>query len=244
VIAGLAAHEYDVQPLQRALDEAIDKHLHPLGLSARNYELHVVEIKSPARQARVNPPGDWSKVPARARLAILKDAYSVIKGFVPFNEDFPLITFGAVVDRRHRQFSSADRLAYDHVLHRFDETLQLFNASGLSPQRGLVIHDRRLKLEREIQTMTALWQRTGARLDTLAQVPLFVDSKASRLVQAADLVAYALWRYYSQKPPDQDLAENIWQLADERDGVLTGVIHLTPDFRHKNCGCPPCTSRY
>jgi hypothetical protein len=30
----------------------------------------------------------------------------------------------------------------------------------------------------------------------LAEVPLFADSKASRLIQLADLVAYALFRHY------------------------------------------------
>ena len=46
------------------------------------------------------------------------------------------------------------------------------------------------------------WQHAAGvlpQLRNLADVPLFADSRASRLLQAADLVSYALYRHYDPR---------------------------------------------
>jgi len=249
VIAGLAVHEHDVRPMHAALDAVLAKHLGPLALDPDDFELHATEIKTPpparaasaTRAARKASP--WLAVPAQSRLAVLADAYQALTTFRPSDPTLPPRVFGAIVDRRHKTFAQADRTAYDHVLHRFDEMLQRLGAAGQARQAGIVIHDRNKHKERTIQQMAARWQRTGARLDTLAEVPLFTDSRASRLVQAADLVSSALWRNYGLTPPDDTAVAPLWPLVDVRGSVLSGVIHLTPDYRSGICTCPPCASR-
>jgi hypothetical protein len=60
---------------------------------------------------------------------------------------------------------------------------------------GIVVADK-ARYESTLQPVVGQWRDIGtrfARLTRLVEVPLFVDSKAARLVQAADLVAHAVW---------------------------------------------------
>lgn len=62
--------------------------------------------------------------------------------------------------------------------------------------RGLVVMDRS-HYEETLQELARGFRVQGTRwgqLRNLAEVPLFVDSRASRLVQIADLLSWAVWR--------------------------------------------------
>lgn len=250
LLAGLAVHEADVRQLEQALHGVLTQHLTPLGLDADQYELHAKELKTPSRGRPARPPypatqpSEWLGVAAAVRLAILADVYTAITTLTPTDPAYPPRIFGAVIDRSHPRYGpvkAADAYAYEHVLHRFDEMLGRLNAAAATHQRGVIIHDRRQQHERRIQEQTRIWQRRGAGLGSLLQVPLFIDSRASRLIQAADLVAYALWRHY-QPTSDQAHSTELWPLVDTNDrGELSGLIHITAKFRQ--CPCPPCVSR-
>jgi hypothetical protein len=250
LIGGLAVHEADVRRVERDLHAVLNKHLVPLGLDPWQHELHATELKTPSKAKRAangypaTRDSEWLTIPSATRLAVLADAYAVVRDHQPSDRRYPLRIFAAVVERRHKEFATAEKYAYDHVLHRFDEMLRGFGKD--EQQRGLVVHDRRdsvhtsARHEPKIQGWTALWQRTGPRLEAIVQVPYFTDSHASRLIQAADFVSYALWRQYSQQS-DAYIAD-LWQHVDiGKKGELSGVIHLTPDFGR--CPCKPCVSR-
>jgi len=77
---------------------------------------------------------------------------------------------------------------------------------------GIVISDVSYR-ERDIQAWAKRWRRTASEwgtLDHLVEVPLFADSTASRLLQAADLMAWATWRRFGVEPPDH----HWWQIVD------------------------------
>ena len=68
-------------------------------------------------------------------------------------------------------------------------------------QRGLMIFDQS-KHEKTVQALMAQYRTTGAsfgRIKRLAEVPLFTDSKITRMLQLADFVAYAIFRYYEPR---------------------------------------------
>jgi hypothetical protein len=79
-------------------------------------------------------------------------------------------------------------------------------------------------------------------LHNIVDVPVFLDSRASRVIQAADLVSYALWRYYGTAKEDR-YVRTLWSLFHQRDGQMHGLIHVTPQFARRECGCPPCLNR-
>ncbi len=64
---------------------------------------------------------------------------------------------------------------------------------------------------------------TFGRLRNLAEVPVFIDSEASRLIQLADLVAYALFRHHEFN--DSTYYDVIRNSFDSEGGVVHGLYH-------------------
>ena len=108
---------------------------------------------------------------------------------------------------------------------------------------------RRLASTRPMQASNlSLWRRSfvvsGARaqrsrprqdrrrLYALAEVPFFVDSHLTRLMQLADLVAYAFYRGYSASD---------WAWSESAIGGFADpnrLLHFTNDT---SCECPACS---
>jgi hypothetical protein len=175
-------------------------------------------------------------------MQILGEAYVALRTYAPLDPQFPVVLFGAVAEGPVR---SRDARAYEEVLHKFDEMLARRGRELGARQTGLVIHDKRA-IERDVQRTAQNWREIAGRmgqLTHLADVPLFADSKASRLIQAADLVSWALWRYYGLPTSDESWARDLWAFFDgELGGVMHGLIHASPKFQ-AGCDCPPCKSR-
>ena len=237
-LAGLAVHEKDAWFLQGRLHRVLLRLL-PKGFNPLDFELHANEIKSPIKPGK--PPSIWARVPVATRFRILHATYQALADFSGKDQRFPCALFGAVVDRR---FTDREKRGYEEVLNRFDEMLTRQGHETGDHQAGIVIHDKR-KFESDVQGWTGAWRRAAGRigkLTHLADVPLFADSKASRLIQAADFVAWGLNRFYGDTK-DERWIKIVWQRFDKADGVMHGLIHVTPDFRTGGCGCPPCLSR-
>lgn len=116
---------------------------------------------------------------------------------------------------------------------------------GGQQQTGLIVHDRS-NVEGTLQSWTNQWRVASSSLGplrNLADVPMFADSRASRALQAADLVAYALYRYYSkpQGRNDERYVHRLWSQFHADNGRMHGLIHDSSYF--KRCKCPACASR-
>jgi len=254
VLAGLAVHEHDAPHLSKRIEGALTYRLAALGLDAREYELHATKVKAGA--------DEWAPVPTAVRLAVLGSAYRSLSTYECLSTKYPCALFGAVVDAR---YSNREERAYDLVLNKFDEMLGRLRHTRGERQMGMVIHDRRVvdtplkrgktkptgrpksvNIERRIQEWTADWQEVANRVGVLqnfSHVPLFADSRATRLVQLADFVCWALWRYYSATPPDERWIKTILDMFDSADGNMHGLIHVRPGFWTTPCSCPPCLNR-
>lgn len=93
-------------------------------------------------------------------------------------------------------------MAFEQIASRFDHYLKRLHKLGNS-QRGIIIFDKST-YETPIQSLATDFRKVGytwSVLRNFAEVPLFLNSKASRLIQLADLVAYAFFRYYEQSDP-------------------------------------------
>jgi Protein of unknown function (DUF3800) len=175
-------------------------------------------------------------------------AYREIADYEPRDASFPAALFGVVVERRFRSslpMVHRERFAYGVLLSKFDAMLTRARRR-VDSTRGLVIHDRRAVAERDIQDWTRQWQHaadTVPQLRNLADVPLFGDSRASRLLQAADLVSYALYRHYDPARIGADYTDRLWPRFDAADGAMHGCVHFTPSFGTRSCRCLRCTTR-
>jgi uncharacterized protein DUF3800 len=239
VLAGVAVQEQDVWFVQRRLETLLRRKL-PQGLDPGDFELHAAEIKSPTSTRGRRGPSNWAKIPPPIRSGIMRSAFGALGNSTPQDARFPIALFGAVVDS---SYGDREQRAYEEVLHRFDEMLtRQANATG-THQRGIVIHDRRV-LERDVQGWVDNWRRVAGRigrLTHLVDVPMFSDSRASRLIQAADFVAWGLYRQYSESA-DERWIRHLWSRFDACDGIMHGLAHVSPAYRA--CQCRPCASRH
>jgi len=243
ILAGLALHEHDTWFMQQRLDNLLKRKL-PKGHNHLDFELHAADMKSPkgpipGKRTRTS---EWLGMPYGVRLDILNATYRSLAKFKCRDAAYPSAFFGAVVDRT---YNDREERAYELVLHKFDEMLtRQAKASGVH-QRGIIIHDKRV-VEKDVQSWGNTWRHVAGRIGRLthmSDVPFFADSRASRCIQAADFVAWSLWRYYGLSEPDDRFIKPLWPLFDEAGGRMHGLIHVVPGFRHGVCDCPPCASR-
>jgi hypothetical protein len=152
--------------------------------------------------------------------------------------------FGIAVNKAHVAPRDPVEYAFEEICSRFNLFLRRTNnrdAKSGQSQRGLVIMDE-MRQEQPLQALARHFRVNGTRwgaLRNMAEVPLFVDSKASRLVQLADLVAYAIWRKYQFQ--DGRFFDPIIPYFDAEGGVLHGMLHAKP--KTPQCFCPACMSR-
>lgn len=252
VVGGIAVHEHDAQNLQKSLTSVVEPYALAARLSSEDLELHASEMRNaapPVGSQRTKPVSPWALIQRTDRLNCLAEAYRRIASFKPTDPNLPVALFGVVLDLHFHSTLSAverERFAYEVILNKFDVMLKRQRHDGSSANRGLVIHDRRVVAERDIQEWTREWQKaagTVGQLRNMADVPLFADSRASRLIQAADLVSYALYRHYDPDRKNRDYIETLWHVFDSDDGAMHGVVHYTPSFGSGSCSCKPCQSR-
>ena len=131
-------------------------------------------------------------------------------------------------------------MAFEDLCSRFDLYLNRLRADG-DRQRGILILDESAH-ETTLQKMAREFRILGTRwgvIRNLAETPLFVDSRASRLVQLADHVAYAVFRRYNAH--DAQYFDIIASQFDACDGVLHGLAHKI--ISDQPCMCPACSTR-
>jgi hypothetical protein len=139
-------------------------------------------------------------------------------------------------------FSGKDPMdvAFEDICSRFDLFLSRLGAGG-DRQRGLIILDDSTH-ETTLQVMARDFRLVGTRwgnIHNLADTPLFINSKASRLTQLADHIAYAIFRRFQAS--DTQYFDIIAGRFDSSDGIIHGLSHK--QSINPNCMCPGCLSR-
>ncbi|MBX3728380.1 MAG: DUF3800 domain-containing protein [Candidatus Sumerlaeia bacterium] len=131
-------------------------------------------------------------------------------------------------------------VAFEDLCSRFDRYLARLRGDG-DRQRGLLILDESAH-ETTLQRMALEFRTLGTKwgvVRNLAETPLFVNSRASRLVQVADHIAYAVFRRYNAC--DARYFDVIASRFDSSDGVVHGLAHK--QLVDPSCMCPACMSR-
>jgi hypothetical protein len=148
--------------------------------------------------------------------------------------------FGAAIHKAAVSPDDPMEFAFEQLANRFDRMLGRMYRAG-DTQRGLLVLDKS-SYETSLQGLALAFRTSGHRwgqLHNFAEVPLFVDSKATRLIQFADLVAYALRRYYEKG--EAKYFEILKGRFDGEGGVIHGLVHYTP--AGAGCTCLACRQR-
>jgi hypothetical protein len=223
ILAGFSIFEREGHWLSKNMDELAEK-IWPE--SPDSLEFRGADIRGGKKH--------WRGVGKEDRMDIYKEALTTLaqaKG---------VRIFGAVIHKAARAPDDPMDYAFEQVCNRFDLFLRRLHKQK-DTQRGLIVLDKSA-YETPLQGLARNFRSTGHRwgkLHNMAEVPLFVDSRATRLIQYANLVAYALRRYYENG--DDTLSRLIAGKFDAVGGIIHGVTHFTP--ADQPCGCYCCRQR-
>lgn len=206
------------------------------GVAVFERKTHWVEQPLNSIAARFNPQDPWSielhGSPMRSgregwkafaladRLAAMDD---VLKDGVLAHYPKGLTLFGAVIKKSSVVGQDPVELAFEQLSNRFDLFLKRLHHKHNDTQRGIMLLDkssteqRIQQLAREFKYVGGQWGQTK----NYAEVPVFLDSKATRLIQLADMVAFALFRHFEHN--DSRWFALIQQCFDSEGGVQHGL---------------------
>ena len=226
VLAGIAVFERQVYWLQDGLERLAASLGHP---TPSTLELH----GNPVRAGR----GWWRSLSKERRRTVIIDGLEVAHSLV--QDQWRL--FGVAVDKDARAPEDAVEYAFEQICNRFDRFLNRLYHRGFR-QQGLIVLDKSAQ-ETQLQSLATEFRTFGHRwgaMRNLVDVPFFVDSKATRGIQYADLVTYALWRKYEKG--DDAFFDVISSSFDSEGGIVHGLHH----FRNLDdpCDCPGCVPRF
>jgi hypothetical protein len=223
VLAGLSLFERRVHWLSLEL-ERLAKGLWPS--SPETLEFRGVDIRSGRKQ--------WRGITQDRRA----DAYKRALEIIGRANDVRL--FGAAVHKLSVSPDDPMEHAFEQVCNRFDRMLGRLHKQN-DTQRGIIILDKS-SYETSLQGLANNFRVVGHRwgvLRNLAEVPLFVDSRATRMIQFADMIAYAIRRYIDSG--DSALFDIIKGRFDSAGGVMHGLIHVRS--QSLDCACFSCRQR-
>lgn len=178
-IAGLAVHHEDVRSLEGALNDVVKRAVTELGVGSSRAELHGHPL--------FHGNGEWEKAKPRQRIAIYNWAFQAIA-----DHDVTIFLRGVNIKRLKERYTYPDD-PHDVFLQHLIERVNTY--AGQTEQAAMIIadelheHDRRrrdLQDFKDYGTPGYLSSRLPRIVDTIH----FAPSHHSRLIQAADLVAF------------------------------------------------------
>jgi len=225
VLAGVSVFERGLYHQIKAADECVAAF--DLG------DVHQIELHgSPMYQGR----GVWGRIRERA----IRESM-IHKALQTLHDRASITLFAVIIERDTVASEDAVGLAFEQMCNRFNLFIRRQNKIFSDDQRGLLVMDE-TKHQKPLQALARTFRVVGGKwghFRNLAEVPFFVDSTASRMVQLADLIAWATFRRYQFS--DGRFFEPLLPLFDAHDGVIHGLYHhrrLTDP-----CYCPACMSR-
>lgn len=181
VLAGFAIFERQTYWLEQQLDAIVGRFT---AFEPNATELHGSEM--------YGGKNAWRGITPEARSQAVVDILSLLA-----DQRLNLRIFASVIEKSQMASHAILHKSFENVVTAFDAYLYSLYRKR-DPQRGLVIFDKS-NYEQQLQALSHLFRRDGhqtGKLRNLAEVPLFLDSKASRLIQMADIIAYWIFRYF------------------------------------------------
>ena len=230
VLAGIAVRAEQVNWFTSQLDSIAQ------GIDPQNplqVEFHAYEIFARKREP-------WKSLKTKDRaIGVISSVLKVVE------ESYSSTTlFGCVIHKASFSEEDVIQMALEDIYSRFDKFLDRRQKEG-DKHRGIVVLDKKSgsRYEMVLQKLGKNFRDSGtrwtSRIQNIVEVPMFIDSRFSRMIQLADHVAYALFRRYNAH--DTRYFDIIISRFDQADGIIHGLAH-----KHKlsrQCMCPACFSR-
>jgi hypothetical protein len=228
ILGAVAVFERGIYHLIKAADECVAS----FGLGdPHDIELHGTQMYH-------GKGGVWQGLRDRAkREALLQCALGTLAA-----PSTSVRLFAIAIDKAAVSPRDPVELAFEELCNRFNFFLKRVRNRTGDDQRGLIVMDES-KHEKPLQALARNFRANGSNFGQfrhLAEVPLFVDSRATRLIQLADLVAWSTWRKYEHS--DGRFFDQLIPRFDADGGVIHGLYHMKGSAS-AICYCPACHSR-
>ncbi len=206
VLAGLSVFERQGYWIANELDK-IAARFNPS--DHREVELH----GSPMLSGR----GIWRYYPKDERFKAIDDCLKVFADSHTTNRLFAIVIKKTAVSP-----NDPVEIAFEQLASRFDQYLMRLHKKG-DTQRGMIIFDKST-YESSLQSLATDFRTMGHSwgvIRNFAEVPLFLDSKASRLIQLADIIAYIVLRHFERS--DSYFFSMIQNRFDSEGSIVHGL---------------------
>lgn len=231
VLGGVAVPEQSIRWLSHQV-ELLVQQIDPN--NPEMVEFHAAEIFG-------GRTGYWKSITDKhKRIDIIKNVLGVMGKAYP-----DITTFACAVHKKSFPTTDPVIFAFEELSSRFDLFLQRKNIQNpTQPTKGMIVLDKS-SYENNLQTLASTFRRQGNRwgsyLKNICEVPLFVDSTASRLTQLADHIAYAVFRrYHAFDINYYNIIEGRFDKDPEK-SVIHGLVHK--QTYNPSCTCPACITR-
>ncbi len=154
--------------------------------------------------------------------------------------------FAECIDKTYfdpaRAQETAGEQAFEQVISRFQQYLSIAVDGGANSgdPLGMIVHDNNESVAKKHTQLMRKYFDSGTLwtdVNNIIETPLFVDSSLTRMIQVADLCAYALRRYLENN--ESALFDCVFERADRKpNGKTVGVRH----FSESTCKCKICSS--
>lgn len=225
VLGGICVYEAQVEWFSRELDKLATPYN---AANPEDIEFHASAVFSRREEPWKSMSGDESRGMLKAVLNVARSSYETAR------------LFACAIEKKSYPNHDPVEMAFEDLCQRFDTFLARQRKEG-DRDRGLLILDKSTH-ETSLQKLSREFRKVGTRwgsLKNIADTPFFVDSRASRLIQIADHVAYSVFRRYNAG--DTQYFDIIASRFHEVDGVIHGLCHKHSD--RVTCVCPACLSR-
>lgn len=222
VLGGVAVHEGQVRRLSRELSDVQERFFPGIAVPLEIHAQHIFSGK-----------GRFRRLEPRQRSDLLDEALNVIAG-----AGFPNLV--AFVSAIHVSAVTSPRQALgdclEDICQRFNTFLvRQFNAGY--KDKGLLIMDRSGR-DTRVRELMAEFERHGTSrgyLGNIVDVPHFADSSHTRMLQLADLLAFAGGRYFNAN--DDTFLVKVLPRIDRRSarGDRVGLKHIVGSGHRCSC---------
>ena len=225
ILGGISIFETTAYYLSAELDklaETIDSK------NPEKIEFHASEIFS----RRIEP---WKSMSADEAKGIIKAVLNIIA-----QANNSTCLFACAVHKSSFPSDDGLKLAFEDISQRYDMYLSKLNFDG-DRQKGLMILDES-SYETALQDLAKNFRKIGTqwgKIKHIADTPFFVNSRASRIIQLADHIAYAVFRKYNAS--DHQYFDIIASKFYQSENVIHGLAHKQKV--NYSCMCVACFSR-
>lgn len=230
VLGGVCVHEKSISWMTRQIDE-LARSIDPN--NQNQIEFHASEIFG----GRKSP---WKDYPKPDRIDLIKRMLNTMR-----NANKDMVTFACAVHKESYPGQNPMKIAFEDLCSRFD--MYLNRISNVSKpkylHKGIIVFDKNA-YENSLQDLLIEFRQKGTQwreVKNIREVPFFVDSKVSRLIQLADHVAYSVFRRYNAE--DIVYFNCIGDRFDNDQGIFHGLSHKYKQSGNSSCTCPACITR-